>query len=517
MTKNNPPASDSLSLAGHAAVVRALEASGLAVYPASLSDAGAGVIVAMARDGRSARLLVAGRAGPFGSLPAQRMEISIGGRSIELAIHNLSHAVAQAVRRALPWTAPRIIGLQRSVGLGDRLGLATPGHARAVRGTGCAPYFAQQSVREMTRTQRTPEQVIDAATWGVLQAGWRDGFGSDADHLKTPADIDACVAAGFTMFTFDPGDHVQNGADQADASALPAAVAALPWAELDDTAERFRDRYVGESFVLDGGRTVTFTEVSLARAAIKYGGAIAHAAAMYRHLAARMGAKPFEIEISVDETATPTSVAEHYLIASELKRLGVRWVGLAPRFVGEFEKAIDYKGDLAAFEDAFAGHVAVARTLGPYKLSIHSGSDKFAIYPIAARLAGDLVHLKTAGTSYLEALRVVATHNPALFRNIVAFAFERFPADCASYHISADLAAVPDAAALADADLPRLLDDNHARQLLHVTFGSVLTARDPAGGFRYRDALIETLLDHEEHHHAAVAAHLRRHVQPFAR
>ena len=73
-------------------------------------------------------------------------------------------------------SAPQVIGKRLSVGLGDRLGLATPGHIRAVRGTGVAPYLCQQSIREMTRTQRSPDDVMDDASWGVMEEGYRDGF-----------------------------------------------------------------------------------------------------------------------------------------------------------------------------------------------------------------------------------------------------------------------------------------------------------------------------------------------------
>jgi hypothetical protein len=112
---------------------------------------------------------------------------------------------AAALRECLAWLGPRTLGVSTSAGLGDRLGLATPGHVRAAGGD-LAPIFAQQSIREMERTGRTPQQVMDDATWGVFAEGWRDGFGADADNLKTPADVDACVAAGYTFFTFDPGD-----------------------------------------------------------------------------------------------------------------------------------------------------------------------------------------------------------------------------------------------------------------------------------------------------------------------
>jgi tagaturonate epimerase len=91
---------------------------------------------------------------------------------------------------------------------------------------------------------------------------------------------------------------------------------------------------------------------------VKYGGAIAHVAAMYRHLESKR--VPFELEVSVDETDTPTSHAEHVDVASELRRLGVRWVSLAPRFMGRFEKGVDYIGDVAAFEADLAVHAQIA-------------------------------------------------------------------------------------------------------------------------------------------------------------
>ncbi len=135
---------------------------------------------------------------------------------------------------------------------------------------------------------------------------------------------------------------------------------------------------------------LAFDEETLLRAVVKYGRAVAHTRRMHRHLAQAASGRPFELEMSVDETDSPTTPHEHYYVAHELKRLGVPVVSLAPRFIGAFEKGIDYKGDLRAFEAAFAQHVKIARHLGPYKISIHSGSDKFSIYPIAAKHAREL-------------------------------------------------------------------------------------------------------------------------------
>lgn len=448
--------------------------------------------------------------------------VNINDQELRLKLCPTDHANAVALRRTLPFTAPIVLGTRKSVGCGDRLGLATPGHVRAVRRHRLSPIFAQQSIREMTRTERTPEEVMDDATWGVFQEGWRDGFGADADHLKTTQDIDRCVAAGFTFYTVDPGDHVDNRADSDDVAALKRKVEALPWDVLEVSPTDLRDRYVHKSFFL-GRFSLIFREQDFLRAAAKYGRAVAHTVVMYRHLAARMGDRPFELEMSVDETESPTSVLEHVFVASELKRLGVQWVSLAPRFIGRFEKGVDYIGDpslssgqaLARFEDSLAQHVAVARYLGPYKLSLHSGSDKFSIYPIFARQAGDLVHLKTAGTSYLEALRAIASVDPSLFREILAFALERYDEDKATYHISADPNRVPRPDQLTDDQLASILDQFDGRQVLHVTFGSVLTARDGAGTYRFRDRLLGALRADEEAYYAALEAHFERHLRPF--
>lgn len=489
-------------------------AADLAVYPRSIAARGCALFFLGRRDTAKFLGIVHAGAALAGEFAGEARPISLLGSDLTLTLGPTDHANALALHRALPFTVPVTLGLRQSIGCGDRMGLATPGHVRAVRKGSMAPIFAQQSIREMTRTERTPDQVMDAATWGVFQEGWREGFGADADHLKTPDDVDRCVAAGFTFYTVDPGDHVDNAADVDDPAALRQKVEALPWDLLQASPDDLRRRYLGQRFDV-GDFAVTFSEEELLRAAAKYGRAVAHTARMYRHLAEQMGNRAFELEMSVDETETPTTIPEHYFVASELRRLGVQWVSLAPRYIGRFEKGVDYIGDLGAFEADFARHVAIARALGPYKLSLHSGSDKFSIYPIAARVAGDLVHLKTAGTSYLEALRAIAGVKPDLFREILAFAFERYGEDRASYHVSADPAKVPTPAQLADAELAPVLDDFDGREMLHVTFGSVLTARDADGSYRFRDRLLAALQADEEAHYAALEAHFDRHIAPF--
>jgi hypothetical protein len=477
----------------------------------------AGAEWALARAGGALQLVVIAPPGSERLLDGfeGRTESHTGGT---LLVGPSSSGNAAALRRHLDWLRPRPLGTATSAGLGDRLGLATPGHVRAVRsaGSGLRPIFAQQSIREMSRTGRTPIEVMDDATWGTLAEGWREGVGADADHLKVPEDVDSCLGAGFSFFTVDPGDHVDSTADSAGLEALRAAVTALPWADLEDTETDLRARYSGRTVKVED-HTLELDEGTVLRAAAKYARAVAHVVRMHRHLREAAGTREVELEVSVDETETPTTPAEHYWVASELRRLGVEWVSLAPRFVGRFEKGVDYIGDLDDLEADLAAHAAIARQLGPYKLSLHSGSDKFSVYPIAARQTRGLVHLKTAGTSYLEALRTVAALDAGLFREIYVFARERYETDRASYHVSARLDRAPEPDQVRESGLVSLLEQFDAREILHVTFGSVLTERDAAGGYRFRQRLLGLLGAHPEAYADNLEAHFVRHLRPLVR
>jgi hypothetical protein len=466
--------------------------------------------VALAGSGQKVAVLA-----PSGSQVLSSFEgesSATGGRT--LVIGPMNAANLDALRGLLPWLRPRPLGTRTSAGFGDRLGFATPGHVRALRavGGGLAPIFAQQSIREMERTGRSPKEVLDDATWGVFAEGWQEGFGADADHLKTVEDIDACLAAGYCFFTFDPGEYVDDAAEAAGASTLRSALDDLPWQNLEDFPADLKRRYLDSAFEADG-HEVLFDDISLARAAVKYGAAVAHVARLYRHLQAAMGEGDFEVEVSVDETESPTTHPQHVYISTELRRLGVRWVSLAPRYVGRFEKGVDYMGDVAGFEEDIEVHASIARTIspdGPYKLSLHSGSDKFSVYPAFVRQTRGLAHLKTAGTSYLEALRTVAALDPDLFREIYDFSRGRYEEDRTSYHVSASLERAVQREDVRNEELPALLERFDEREILHVTFGSVLTEA------RLRDRLMGLLREHPEHYAADLEKHFLRHLEPFA-
>lgn len=408
-------------------------------------------------------------------------------------------------------TQPVPLGLKKSFGFGDRLGLATPGHLAAALKSDFAPIFAQQSIREMDRTQRTAEEVMTAAQKALAAENYSRPWGADADHLKTEADVQRTAAAGFCFFTIDPSAFVVNEADRMDQAALGREVDKLV-ADAIFPEATWTSWYLEKKYPL-AARQLVFTREALLRAAVKYARAIAHCEIMAGYIKEASGSKPFEIEVSVDETDSPTSTLEHLFFALELKRRNVPVVSLAPRFIGEFEKGIDFRGDLKAFEDSLKEHVAIAQAYGPYKISVHSGSDKFSVYPIVGRLCGDLLHVKTAGTSYLEALRAVVRRDKALFAEIAAYCVGRFDTDRKSYHISTTNAQIADLAKVKPAEFEKFyLDEVPGRQLLHVTFGSVLTQGTRSSGQRYKEAILDILRGDPALYRELLDIHFTKHL-----
>jgi tagaturonate epimerase len=409
------------------------------------------------------------------------------------------------------------LGLQPSFGFGDRIGLATPGHIGAMKlaGSGVGPIFAQQSIREMTRTHRSPSDVISAAVDGMRAAEWNEASGADADHLKTAADVDATAVAGFVFFTIDPSQFVDTNADDYDLNTLRDKFRAIR----DQVA--WVEQYTDARIPLPDGKIAIIDAEDSMRCAVKYGLAIERAIDLAKYIRQVTDAigRPAEIELSIDETPQPTTLAEHFIIADQCRRRGVKLVSLAPRFIGEFEKGVDYKGNLAELESSLADHAFLARELGPYKLSLHSGSDKLSLYPILARATRGCFHVKTAGTSYLEALRVAAHYDESLFRAIIDKARQHYDTDKATYHVSATIDTLPTTADCSSTlELERVYLErwqdvsdgrgfiNPGRQVLHCTFGTVLADEQLGGRLR------QLLESHADSYCEILTEHFRRHL-----
>ncbi|MDR1109080.1 MAG: tagaturonate epimerase family protein [Spirochaetaceae bacterium] len=408
----------------------------------------------------------------------------------------LIHENAVTLRRLFPFTAPvRVLRKDRSFGLGDRLGIATPGHIKLFEAYDAYPVFAQQSIRELKLTNRTYEDVLDAVTFAVFREDFQKGFGADGDHLKTVKDVEYALSLGFSMITLDCSDYIKTEVSAENAPPLP---------------EKYGTKYLGRPFDLGEGIILSFNEEELRQAAAIYGEAIDFAVDMYKRFF-KDGNYEADFEISIDETAAPTTPLEHFFVARELIDAGVSFATIAPRFCGEFQKGIDYTGDLAQFDREIKIHAVIARFFG-YKLSIHSGSDKFTVFPSIGRETRGIFHVKTAGTNWLEAMRVSAISDPALYREVHAYALSVFEEAGKYYHVSADLSKIPALDSLPDEELPGLFHNNDARQLIHITYGHILNKKNPDGSFVFKDRLYKLWKDQEDLYAGALVKHIGKHL-----
>jgi hypothetical protein len=449
-------------------------------------------------DGRGKYLVIAsprGFSAPAADAPVEE------GAGVFWAFVPVDTAHVGVVHHLFPWTRPVSLRERRTtIGMGDRLGRATAGHLRAARKYACSPVLAQQSVRELDFTGRSFADVIADATWLVYQEGFEDGYGADGDHLKNIPWIDTALTEGFPMITLDLTEVMRPEVADWDSAQI-----AEGWASLDRSfRERVEGEYVGQDF-LSGADSIHILGDTARLCAVMYGPALDFAVEVDRFLREKRG-DAYDLEISIDETTTPTLPAHHLFIARELQERGVAVNSVAPRFVGEFQKAVDYDGDIAEFSAQFRVHCRIADAFGGYKVSVHSGSDKFSVYPVVGRETGMRLHLKTSGTSWLEALRVVATVAPETYRRIHAFAVEYYPEALKAYHITADLQRIPSLAEKDDGELPSYLDHPDARQMLHISYGGILTHAELGRELR------SVLDSHEEEYAERLRTHFEKHL-----
>jgi hypothetical protein len=199
-----------------------------------------------------------------------------------------------------------------------------------------------------------------------------------------------------------------------------------------------------------------------------------------------------------------------------MKRMGMSWVSFAPRYIDGFEKGIEFKGNLGDLEKNLEGHSAIARTLGPYKLSLHSGSDKFQIYEMAKSVTKGLIHLKTSGTTYLEALRVISLCDPELFREIYVVSKSAYQESKSSYQVSAIYEELPSFNALSDTDISDLVLQPLVRQVLHVGYGAVLNNKELFRSETLKSQITDLLNREFVRYDQALEVHIGKHLAPLS-
>ena len=458
---------------------------GFDAYEKSINRKGASTVF-MAKDGGVDFVIVQGKN------PGFKGEKIPGGK----VKAPLNHKNAEVLRKVFPFTAPsRVLGQERSFGVGDRLGVATGGHIRLFEKYDAYPVFAQQSIRELTLTNRSFEDVLDAASFAVFRDGFKKSWGADGDHLKTEKDVKYALSLGFTMITLDCSEHINNNVTDENAPPLP---------------KNYQDKYMGKEIDIGEGMRISFTEGELKKIVAVYGKAITFAAGIYAKFL-KKGKYNADFEVSIDETQTPTTPLQHYFVARELIDSGVSFATLAPRFCGEFQKGVDYIGDLAQFEKEIKIHAVIARHFN-YKLSIHSGSDKFTVFPSIGKASKNRFHVKTAGTNWLEAMRVAALVDPALYREVHKYALGAFEEARKYYHVTTDLKKIPDVDKLSKTELQGLFNQNDSRQLIHITYGLILNKKNDDGSYTFKDRLYKLWNDHSEENAQALVKHIGKHL-----
>lgn len=418
-----------------------------------------------------------------------------------------NHANRKVLNTYFPFTRPVANTFKKpSIGLGDRLGEATEGHIQAIQNSKAFPVFAQQSIRELNFTHRTFDQVIDCAAFAVFQEGFTLGYGADGDHLKTGEEVAMALNAGVSMITLDSSQHIDTSIQN-----LSDAEVDLAYDRLEKEERMLFEQLYEDQLFSIAEETLKLSRMQLRRDILTYHKALDHIQEIYEHYI-KKAENPIDFEISIDETAHATHPNSHLFIALELKRRKVSITTIAPRFIGEFQKGIDYRGDISLFEEDLSLHAAIAQEFR-YRLSIHSGSDKFSLFPILGRCIKEGFHIKTAGTNWLEAVRLISQKDPQLYRKIHRHALARFSDACAFYHVSTDIAAIRDLDTVCDAELPTYLDDDNARQLLHITYGFILEDEDERGNKLFKEELFALLVKEEEAYAALLKDHIEKHLQ----
>ena len=291
-----------------------------------------------------------------------------------------------------------------------------------------------KSNREHTIIGTHPEHTRREADNAVKTLGWKDGYFVDADHINL-SNVGGYIESS-DFFTIDVADYIGHPVDVTRIDSFVAA----------------NRKYLGELHIPGIEERLVVTEELLHKIAGRFLYAAGQAAIIYRHILQAKGHQGFIPEVSMDEVDKPQTPVELFFIFSALAGENLPVQTIAPKFTGRFNKGVDYRGDIQSFEKEFEQDLLVidyaVREFGlpaNIKLSVHSGSDKFSIYPVMGRMIrkyGKGIHVKTAGTTWLEeviGLAEAGGDGLTLAKEIYAGAFNRREELCKPYATVIDI------------------------------------------------------------------------------
>lgn len=369
-----------------------------------------------------------------------------------------------------------------SFGIGDRFAQQGEAQLNAIikakeNGIPIVPVW-NKSNREHQIIHSSPGDTRSEAEYAVAKLFWSDSYYVDADHINLNT-VDSFIDHS-DFFTLDVADYIGGSVTEEEVSTfLKISSGYLGTIEIPGIPEPFRT-----------------TRDDLVRIAKNFYGAVREAAAIYNYIAERKGKDGFIAEVSMDEVDNPQTPVELFFILQMIQHFGIPAQTIAPKFTGRFNKGVDYVGNAEQFKKEFEQDLLVidyaVKTFGlpdNLKLSVHSGSDKFTIYPVMGELIEKYdkgIHVKTAGTTWLEeviGLAMAEGDALAMAKEIYARAFKRQDELCGPYAtvIDIDPSDLPSPEVVDAWDGKKFADtlrhipghpDYHAgfRQLIHVGY-----------------------------------------------
>ncbi|PMQ01507.1 MAG: hypothetical protein CBR30_05765 [Dictyoglomus sp. NZ13-RE01] len=388
--------------------------------------------------------------------------------------------------------SPTVCDKKTSFGTGDRLGLVSSAHLRVLKDYEVFPVIIQQSPRELIKTHRDFKDVLLKGVLGFLESGYNGNFGADADHIKDEEYLKSAIEAGYTMYTIDISDFLVK------ISSLDKGDIYDRVRNISDFGKKIINKYAGKK-LKEKDFEYEFNEDRLIESAITYENGLKFIEKVYAILEDNL--KDYNLEVSIDEGERDTTLEDHLFVAEYLHERGIDFWSLAPKFPGEFQKALDYKGDINKFAEELRKHYIVAKKIEGYRLSLHSGSDKFSIYKDFSKITEKNFHIKTSGTSWLQAIRLIAKFDKELFLELYHIALENLEESKKAYKVDIKKEDFPKEPNL---DLLEFFEKPEVKQLFHISYGALLDER--------RSEIYNILDRYEEEHYELVAENIKKHL-----
>lgn len=342
-----------------------------------------------------------------GESPLSKMwavEKTVEEDGMHLDIMQLNPNNAAVVRRFVKWAAPTACGTKgTSIGFSDWVGAADAFAAELFAKRQLKPVLVDYSADDSAVLQRNFLAAVDTATWGVLAAGYKEGYGANAAGLKTEEEIVKALLYGYSMIGFDCSEKINLEIEK-----LSDEEVAKRYNQFNDQFRQAMEAsYLNAEFKVGSG-SLTYTAEELRRIVLEYGEAIMHVQFIYNSY---LKNTPWDIdfELSLSKPGKVLTPNEHYLIANELQRNGIKLAAIC----------LDGLTEPEGLHENLQLHCEIADTFG-YRLSFCNADLTMEQPALAVKYLKGKVHFKLNNVLWLSALQLIAAQDSALWQQICA-------------------------------------------------------------------------------------------------